>query len=119
MTHEDPVTFAITQGEPYTLAATITNGAVEYPSGVTVAGQIRKSAHNRLWLDITDRLSTSVSGSDLVLTLELTGADTRQVRAGVYDIFIFDAGDEDQSRAVRILHGPVTVEYAVTKDTIG
>lgn len=119
MTHEEPVTFAITQGEPYTLAATITNGAVEYPGGVTLTGQIRKSAQNRLWLDITDRLSAAVSGNDLVVTLALTGADTRQVRAGVYDIFIYDAGDAEQSRAVRILHGPVTVEYAVTKDAVG
>lgn len=114
MPHEDVTPLAITQGEPFALTATVTDGALIYPENAIARGQIRKAAGNRLYLSLSERITIGYDGDDLILSMQLTGADTRKVQPGVYDVFVQDFGDPDETRAIRILHGPVEVEYAVT-----
>lgn len=105
----------IVQGEPLVVTATVTGGAATYAAGHEVRGQVRPRPGGKLLLDLDPSLTSEIVGDDVRVTLSLNGSQTRQVSEnGVYDVFLSEPGDADNT-ALRVLHGPVKVELAVTR----
>lgn len=112
MSDETPLD--VIQGVPLTVTATVTGGATLWPGERLVRGQVRTHAGGRLLLDLAGDLTTAVVGADVVVTLALSAARTRELAStGVYDVRVSNAGT-DESGALRVLHGPVRLELAVT-----
>lgn len=59
-------------------------------------------------------MTSAFDGNDIVISLALTGEDTRELQSGFYDVFISDVGPTD-ARAIRILHGLFKVTPATTR----
>jgi hypothetical protein len=104
---------ALTSGVPYSLTATVTGGAATFAAGHQVYGQIRNEAGGTLIRNLAQDLASSISGSDIIVTLTLTGKEVRSLTEGVYDIFIAEPGTEE-AQAVRILHGGVALELVAS-----
>lgn len=110
-----PVPLDVVQGAHLTLTATVTGGAALWPAGHNVIGQVRASSGGPLMLDLTPDLTGEITGDDFIVTLTLSGSDTRKItRNGSYDVFVTDTSGEGIV-ALRVLHGPVKVEQAITK----
>lgn len=115
----NPTTLALQAGEPYSATITVTNGKLVWATEnlFEVRAQVRKYASESaaLIVDLTDNLSAVYDGDDIVITLSLTGAETRALtkKSGYYDVFVSDA-DVTDARAYKVLHGQLTVTAAVT-----
>lgn len=104
---------ALVSGVPYSLTATVEDGAALFAAGHHVYGQIRDEPGGRLIRDLAGDLASAVVGPDIVVTLTFTGRETRQITDGVYDIFISEPGTEE-AQAIRLLDGAVSVEQVAT-----
>jgi hypothetical protein len=112
-------TLALQAGEPYAATITVTDGKLIWATLdlFEVRSHARRYASETsdIIADLTPHLSSTYSGNDIVITLTLTGAFTRALeqRSAHYDMFISDTGTTD-TRAFRLLYGPLTVSPAVT-----
>jgi hypothetical protein len=111
------VPLAVVQGEPLTVKTTVIGGQTRWPNGHVIKGQIATRAGGALLFDLAPHVtSVNVDEDDIEFTLTLTGAETRQIaRSGAYDVFVTEPGaPSPEATALRILHGPAMVEFAVT-----
>lgn len=104
---------ALVAGVPYSMAVTVTGGAALYAGGHQVYGQIRDEPGGEVIRDLKQDLASEVAGSDIVVTLTLTGRETRSIADGIFDIFIAEPGSEE-AQAIRLLSGAVSVEQVAS-----
>lgn len=116
-TSSPSVDFMLTAGLPYNRKIRAIGAAKVWPTleDFEVLSQIRseRSSSSRLLGSLLPYLSASIDGDDIVLDLEMTGAQTRQTPEGFYDIIISDPGSTDL-RAISVLSGRVVVGSLVT-----
>lgn len=113
-----PVALEMTAGLPYSRRFRVQDGKLVWPTLDTfeVRSQIRKrkTPTSELLGALTPFLTPSYDEDDIVVDLELTGAQTREVVGGYYDIIISDVGTTD-ARAIPIASGKVKVGTLVTE----
>lgn len=73
----------------------------------------RPNEWGKLLNDLSDYLTTSYDGDDVLVDLAMTGQETRALRSGFYDMFVSDTGTTD-TKAVRLLYGTFTADRAIT-----
>lgn len=124
---EDPADLRVVQGLPLTRTYRFVGAAAVWPGavGCEVRAQIRARSSYPVLLDLTPYLSAPAVvaagegvGTDIVVTLSMTGADTRLVTRGVYDLYLSDDGPQDV-RAMRVARADgkaarVSVQRAIT-----
>lgn len=107
----------ITGGLPYNRRVRVVNGAITWPTidDFEVASEIRVSADKgaKLKGSLTPFIESSVEEDDILLDIRLSGAQTRTLPNGFYDIVISDVGSADH-RSIRVLKGRVNVTPLVT-----
>lgn len=107
----------ITGGLPYNRLIRVKNAALTWPEeeDFEVRSQIRVSPSPKATLKgaLTPFITKSIEGDDIVLEMNLTGAQTSVLPGGYYDIVISDVGSTD-SRGIRVLKGKITVDHTVT-----
>lgn len=112
------VELAMTAGLPYSRRFRITNGKSVWPTldllEVRSQVRVRKQPTSALVGALTPFLTPSYDGDDIVIDLELTGAQTRTMIKGYYDIVVSDVGATDE-RALSIASGKVKVGTLVTE----
>lgn len=114
----DPVDLAMTAGLPYRRRFRVTGAAVVWPTvpDFEVRSQIRagKDETTELLYNLAQHITPSIDVDDIVLDLELTGAQTRLVpHKGYYDMIISDPGVTD-ARAIPVSYGKIKVGLLVT-----
>jgi hypothetical protein len=102
----------VVQGVPLDIQVTVEGGAARWTGERIVASQVR-NASGRLLVDLSEFFTSAVVGADVVVEAHLTGAQTRLLRSGVYDVFVYD--DPTQARGLRVLDGELRVARAVTQ----
>lgn len=107
----------LVEGQPYSRVFRIVSGTNVWPTPADFEARMqvraREDSSSAMLYDATPKLAKSVDGTDLLVTLNLTGADTREAKAGYYDIFASDPGVIDE-RALRLSYGRVNKDKAVT-----
>lgn len=78
--------------------------------------RVGKAYTTALIKDLRPYLTPVIEGSDLVVELNWTGADTRELVNGYFDIIVSDPGPED-ARALRV--GPFKVKVKSTTTGAG
>lgn len=75
----------------------------ETVEALEVRAQVRagRTVDSRLRFDLTPFLVPSIDGEDVVVDLVLTGADTRLVQPGYFDVLVTDVGGAD-AQGVRV-----------------
>lgn len=108
---------AMQAGIPYARRIRITGGKNLWATldAFEVRSQVRsgRQVSTPLKYDLTPHLTPSFDANDIVIDLALTGAQTRTVLGGNYDMLITDAGTTD-AQGMRVLHGTLTVEPTTT-----
>lgn len=112
-----PVDLIMTAGLPYSRRIRVT-GATSIWSNLAdfeVRSQIRveRSASSTLKANLTPFLSAEIEDDDIVVTLTLSGRDTRVIPSGFYDMIISDVGSEDV-RAISVLSGQIKKRVLIT-----
>lgn len=117
----DPVNLALIEGQPYSQLFRVVSGSTLWPQR-QVWAHVRLQPGATLLADLTPYLTVDVdpavgaqATTDLLITLTLTGADTRRLShaVGFWDLFISEPGPA-QTTGRRLLHGAVTIERAIT-----
>lgn len=114
-----PVELILTAGLPYNRRFRVIDGVNVWPTEYTYEARshirVAKTFTSRLLFDLTPFLTVTIEGNDILVTLALTGEDTRAIAPGkgYYDIILSDVGAEDD-RAISISSGTVTVKTIVT-----
>lgn len=111
----DPVNLELVEGEPYNRQFRILDAATIWPER-QVWAQVRQEPGASLLVDLTPQLSVDEDPgtTDLLINLNLSGADTRRLRhAARWDLFISEPGPA-QEAGRRLLQGAVTVDRAIT-----
>lgn len=113
---EAPIT-NITAGLPFARRIRVANGK-NFWSELTdfeVRMQVRasKAYTSELLFDFTPWLVTTFDGNDIVIDWNLTGAQTRAVKSGYFDLVLSDVGTTDGS-AIRALSGYFKVSSTTT-----
>lgn len=110
-------TLDITGGLPYSRRIRITNGVNVWPTldDFEVRSEVRASPHgaSKLKATLSQFITPSIDGNDIVLDLQMTGSDTRALSNGYYDIVVTDKGSTDL-RGLRVLRGQLTVDQLIT-----
>jgi hypothetical protein len=106
-------------GIPYRRRFRLVDGAAIWSTveSFEVRSQIRdkKDSSSELLGSLTPYLTKFIEGNDIVVQLEMTGAQTRTLpKKGYYDIIISDPGVEDD-RAIPISSGRITVRSLITE----
>lgn len=113
----DPVLLEITAGLPYRRRIRVTNGTSLWANLVDfeVRSQLRegKTISSTLLLDLAQFITKSLDGADIVLVLAMTGAETRTLSDGYFDIILSDPGIEDEN-AIPALTGKVKIGTLIT-----
>jgi hypothetical protein len=108
----------LTQGVPYAQEFRFVGAAAVWPGaeGCQALAQVRERVtDSTVMLDLTPDLVVSVDGDDVLVTLTLTGAQTRTLSAnGFYDLYLTDS-DGSATHAVRVA-GRVLITLAVTRE---
>lgn len=112
-----PVDLVLTAGLPYSRKIRVTGGTGVWPTlgDFEVRSQIRREqdSNSALLGDLKPYLTPSIDGLDIVLDLVLSGAQTKTIPSGYYDIVLSDPGAVD-ARAISVLSGQVKVKTLVT-----
>lgn len=107
----------IVAGLPYSRRIRVVGAAATWPTveDFEVRSQVRtgRGPTSTLLFALADYLTPSVEGGDIILDLHMTGSQTRQIKAGFYDIVISDPGEVDE-RAIRALHGSISIGSLTT-----
>lgn len=113
----EPTDLAMQAGIPYARRIRITDGKNLWASldAFEVRSQVRagRQTSSPLKYDLTPHLTPSFDANDIVVDLVLTGAQTRTMVGGNYDMLVTDAGAVD-AQGMRVLHGTLTVEPTTT-----
>jgi hypothetical protein len=111
------ITLTVQAGEPFAQQIRIRDGQNVWASlgDFEVRAQVRqyRSTTSDLVVDLTPFLTVSLDANDILITLSLTGAETRAIRGGQYDVIVSDIGTTD-ARAVVLIYGTVEVSPVVT-----
>lgn len=118
------VPFHITSGLPFskTIEVTLPNGRTWWIDNTEfeVLSQIREGEDDStpLLLDISQYMTVTWNAPNTAtIELEMSGANTRQLKkSGYYDVIMSDPLPSDE-RAIKVLGGPVVREALVTSDT--
>lgn len=119
----DTYRMEVVAGQPYACTMTFTGqGIVDLIAAtggdVEVRAQVRSGSSERyaLVFDLTPFLSTSVDdiAGEIVVTVSMTGAETRTAKPGYYDMFITDPGAADVRGRKVLETSRFEVEAAVT-----
>lgn len=117
-----PVELGITAGLPYSRRFRVHDGTNIWPTldDFEVRSHVRagKTSLTPLLTDLTPFLVPTLDGTDIVVDLKLTGAETRTLLKGFFDIVISDKGDVD-ARALPIASGRVKIGSLVTAASDG
>lgn len=117
-----PVELIVTAGLPYTRAIRITGGAAIWPEldQFEVRSQVRagKTEQTALLNDLRPFITKTIVENDIVLLLSMTGAETRTLNAGYYDVILSDPGVTD-ARAISALSGKIKIKQLVTAASDG
>lgn len=112
-----PVDLEVTAGLPYVRKIRVAGATTFWVSDddYEIRSQVReaKAPTARLVYDLGQHLTGQIEGSDLVIELRMTGAQTRDLPKGYYDIVVSDIGTVD-ARALRVLSGKVRVSSLIT-----
>lgn len=106
------------QGVPFSRQIRVAGGTAVWSdlTQVEARAQVRRGEEvaSPLVVDLTPNLTVSIDGTDIVVNISLTGAQTRLVpRDGFYDVILSDVGMTD-ARALKILSGKLILETTVT-----
>lgn len=108
---------SITAGLPFAKSYRIVEGAQVWPGldNFEVRSHVRqqKRPDSLLLFDLTPHIEATLDGDDILIKIEMTGAETRTVKAGKYDIVVSDDGPED-ARALVVDSGTVRVGVITT-----
>lgn len=117
----EAVTLPIIAGLPFTRRARLVDGRniwgalVDFEARAQV--RTRREPTATLITDLTPHLvaayGVDTQANDIIVDLVLTGADTRAMESGHYDIVLSDTGTTD-ARGIELLHGSVTVQTLAT-----
>jgi hypothetical protein len=75
--------------------------------------RVSEDSGSRLKYDFTPHLVTSFDNDDIIISWYLTGAQTRLLKIGYYDLIISDPGNTD-AKAIQVLHGYLTLHPVIT-----
>ena len=113
-----PVNFVVTAGLPFSRQVRITNGKSLWATEELFEArmQIRdgEDVSTALRYDFTPHLQKSYDGEDILVRWDLTGAQTRALKSGFYDLIVSDVGPEDAKALPPLLYGRFKVETLVT-----
>ena len=112
------VELAMTAGLPYRRRIRVTGATSMWPTldDFEVRSQIRagRDVNSQFLHDLGQYITPSIEGDDIILTLELTGAQTRLLPVkGNYDVIISDPGVDD-AKALPALSGKIKVGQLIT-----
>lgn len=114
----DDTLLDITAGLPYNRKIRVTNGVNVWPTleDFEVRCQVRVAANKNSTLKSTlsSYFTSSIEDNDIVIELNMTGSETREILGGYYDVIISDVGPVD-ARALPLLKGQVRVTPLVTE----
>lgn len=115
MTKDKPL--RVQAGSPYALRVVIANGTSLWTdlSDFDVRSQIRSGEGSQFPLrgDLTPFLTKSFEGDNIVITLNMTGSQTRVLKSGYCDMLVSDVGSADD-KAIRVRIGIIEVLPIVT-----
>ena len=116
------VDLIITAGLPFGRRVRVSGGTNVWPTLVDfeVRSQIRREPNSisELLGDLRPYITPSIDGVDIVLDIEMSGAQTRLIPEGYFDIVISDPGSTD-TRAISVLTGRIKIKTLVTAVTDG
>lgn len=106
-----PELLNLTAGVPARISVPALGVPVDWLSTVEVSGLIDGNPP----LDLGSRAVVSLTGADLLVTVDLTGQDTAALgRGGAFDLRLSDPGPED-ARALLLARGDVRVQELTTQ----
>lgn len=107
----------IVKGLPYRRSIRVKGGVNVWPTvdDFEVRSQVRVSddPSSTLKTDLAPYITARIDGLDIVLDLAMTGAESRTVLGGYYDIVVSDKGHTDLN-AIRVLGGKFNVKPLIT-----
>lgn len=113
----DPVYLELTAGLPYARRIRMTDGKLAWPllTDFEVRSHVRagKDTTSPLLYDLAVHMTPSYDVNDILVDISLTGAQTRLIPPGNFDVIISDPGVEDV-RAVRLASGKIKVASLIT-----
>lgn len=116
------VDLELTSGLPYSRVVRVTGGTSIWPTlgDFEVRSQIRSgpSEDSTLLGSLMPYITPSIDGLDILVTIDMTGAETYNVPTGYYDIVLSDIGTTDV-RAIPVLSGKVKVGSLTTAASDG
>lgn len=119
-TSSDSVELSVVAGLPYRRRFRVVNGTSLWATldAFEVRSQIRdgKTTEATLLGSLVPHLTPSIDNLDIVIDLDMSGADTRALPAGYYDIILSDVGTEDE-RGLRISNGKIKIGSLITAAT--
>lgn len=106
-----------TAGLPFSKAVRLANGkdiwgALE-ECEARMQIRVNEDPGSKLKYDFTSHLRLEFDLNDILIKWDLSGAETRLLKSGYYDLIISDAGPSDD-RAIRLLHGPFVLDSVTT-----
>ncbi len=117
---DDIIPLALVEGEPFAAEVRVPNGATLWPDSRIFYANVRRGPGYPVLLDLQPFLKPREDDADLIVRVEMTGADTRAIAEKLdganaqYDAFIGETGN-NEARAVKIIRtSPVTIERSVT-----
>ena len=118
-TSKTPVNLSIVGGLPYKRKFRLLNGTAVWPTlaNFELRSQLRKQASvdADLLLNFADYMTPTIEGADIVITLTMTGAQTRSLPAtGYYDIILSDPGEDDAKAVCVVPASKITKSTLVT-----
>lgn len=118
-TSNTPVNLSIKAGLPYKRRFRLVNGTAVWPALGTfeLRSQLRKQATvtSDLILDFAEYMAPTIEDTDIVITLTMTGAQTRALpTTGYYDIVLSDPGEDDAKAVCVIPASKITTSPLVT-----
>lgn len=113
----ESVRFSVKAGLPFGRRVRVTDGKNIWDNvdDFEARMQIREeeSSTSHLKYDFTPHLVKSFDGNDIVIDWNLTGAQTRDLKFGYFDLVVSDVGATD-ARAIHVIHGYLSLDSITT-----
>lgn len=105
-------------GLPFRRRVRLTDGKLTFWDNLSLFEarmQIRvdKDSRSRLKYDFTPHLATAFDANDILVSWNLSGAETLELKGGYFDLILSDIGTTDET-AIPILWGTIDVTPIVT-----
>lgn len=113
----EPIRFEVTAGLPFSRRVRVVDGKniwvnlEDFEARMQI--RVEENPLSTLKFDFTEYLEKSYEANDIIIEWHLSGAQTRELKYGYYDLILSDVGVDDV-RAIKILYGYLRVLSTIT-----